>query len=83
VSAPVAGLAESLEAPSVAMLGSLEEVERRLEAVIADAAEVCAFAKQDDWADVERNTRALEQQLHALRNRVLLFRRKLSKEAPS
>jgi hypothetical protein len=83
VSAPVAALSESSESPSAAMLGSLEEVERRLDAVIQDAADVCALARQDDWADVERDTRALEQQLHALRNRVLLFRRKLSKEAPS
>ena len=83
VSAPVAALPEASDALSGDMLDPLQEVERRLDAIIAEAAEVCALAQRDDWGDVERDTRSLEQQLQAVRNRVLLFRRKLSKTAPS
>ena len=83
VSTPVAALPEASDALSGDMLDPLQEVERRLDAIIAEAAEVCALAQRDDWGDVERDTRSLEQQLQAVRNRVLLFRRKLSETAPS
>ena len=83
VSTPVAALPEASDALSGDMLDPLQEVERRLDAIIAEAAEVCALAQRDDWDDVERDTRSLEQQLQAVRNRVLLFRRKLSQTAPS
>jgi len=87
VSAPVTELKASDAAGSSSgsshMLGPLGEVERRLEAVIAEAAELCELSRQGDWADLERDTQALREQLQALRNRVLLTRRKLSSDAPS
>ena len=82
-SAPVADLPE-LDAPtSSQMLAPLGEVERRLGAVIDEAAEVSALAQHGDWSDLQRDTQSLREQLQALRNRVLLMRRKLGTEAPS
>lgn len=87
VSAPVTSLpeaAEAAEAPSASdMLGPLQEIGRRLDAVIADATQVTELARQGDWADLERDTHALEQQLQAARNRVLIGLRRLAKDAPS
>lgn len=83
VSAPVSNLTELDDASSGQALAPLGEVERRLDAVIAEAAEVCALAEQGDWTDLLRDTRSLREQLQAVRNRVLLMRRKLSHEAPS
>jgi DNA repair exonuclease SbcCD ATPase subunit len=83
VSAPVTELPESDGSPSSQMLGPLGEVERRLEAVIAEASELCELSRQGDWADLERDTQSLREQLQALRNRVLLTRRKLVSDAPS
>ena len=82
-SAPVAELPD-LDAPtSSQMLAPLGEVERRLGAVIDEAAEVNALAEQGDWSDLQRDTQSLREQLQSLRNRVLLMRRKLGTDAPS
>ena len=83
VSAPVTELPEPDGSPTSQMLGPLGEVERRLDAVIAEASELCELSRQGDWADLERDTQSLREQLQALRNRVLLTRRKLVNDAPS
>jgi len=83
VSAPVASLPEGSEGVSGDALGPLQEVERRLDAVIAEAGEVGDAAQRDDWNDLQRDTQALQQQLQALRNKVLLLRRKLAQTAAS
>lgn len=82
VSEPVTQLAGG-GAESGALIGSLQEVERRLEGVIADATALCELSRAGDWADLERDTQGLRDQLQALRNRVLLMRRKLADSAPS
>lgn len=71
------------ETSSSALLASLQEVMRRLDALIADAGEVAALARDDEWADLERDTRSLEQQLLATRNRAKLSLSKLAQGAPS
>ena len=83
VSTPVASFSEGSGAMSSDMLGPLQEVERRLDAVIAEAGEVCSLAQRDDWNDLQRDTQALQQQLQALRNKILLLRRKLAETAAS
>jgi DNA repair exonuclease SbcCD ATPase subunit len=83
VSAPVASLPEGSAAVSGDMLAPLQEVERRLDAVIAEAGEVRSKAQLEDWHDLQRDTQALEQQLQALRNKILLLRRKLAQSAAS
>ena len=83
VSAPVASLPEGSTAVSGDMLGPLQEVERRLDAVIAEAGDVRSTAQREDWHDLQRDTQALEQQLQALRNKILLLRRKLAQTAAS
>lgn len=83
VSAPVAELAAQGPAETDALLVSLQEVERRLDGVIAEATELCELSRAGDWADLERDTQSLREQLQALRNRVLLMRRKLANDAPS
>jgi hypothetical protein len=83
VSAPVAALPERSDGVPEDMLGPLQEVEQRLDAVIVEAGEVRALAERDDWADLERETQALQQQLQGLRNKVLLCRRKLAQGAAS
>jgi len=83
VSAPVASLPEGASGMSSEMLGPLQEVERRLDAVIAEAGEVCSLAQRDDWSDLQRDTQALQQQLQALRNKILLLRRKVAETAAS
>jgi hypothetical protein len=84
VSAPVSSLPDAPgEAVPSDMLGPLQEIGRRLDSVIADAAQVTELARQGDWADLERDTHALEQQLQAARNRVLIGLRRLAKDAPS
>jgi hypothetical protein len=82
VSQPVAALVEA-PGDSPDLLAPLAEVERRLDAVIEDAGSVHELARQDEWSDLERDTQSLREQLQALRNRVLLMRRKLSHVAPS
>lgn len=82
VSQPVASLVEAPgESPD--LLAPLAEVERRLAAVIEDAGSVNELARRGEWNDLERDTQSLREQLQALRNRVLLMRRKLSKDAAS
>jgi hypothetical protein len=83
VSAPVAALGESSEGVANDALGPLQEVARRLELVIAEATEVTELARQGQWADLERDTHSLEQQLQAARNRVLIGLRRLAQDAPS
>jgi hypothetical protein len=83
VSAPVAALPERSDGVPEDMLGPLQEVEQRLDAVIVEAGEVRALAERDDWADLERETQTLQQQLQGLRNKVLLCRRKLAQGAAS
>lgn len=88
VSAPVTSLPDAQADGAAAavpsdMLGPLQEIGRRLESVIADAAQVTELARQGDWADLARDTHALEQQLQAARNRVLIGLRRLAKDAPS
>jgi spore coat protein CotF len=65
------------------LLEPLGEVERRLEAVIEEASALCELTHQGDWNDLERDTQSLREQLQALRNRVLLTRRKLLSDKPS
>jgi ABC-type transporter Mla subunit MlaD len=82
VSEPVAALfAAPGESPD--LLAPLAEVERRLDAVIEGAGALCDSARQGEWHDLERDTQSLREKLQALRNRVLLMRRKLSTVAPS
>lgn len=83
VSAPVAELVERGATESSDLLLPLQEVERRLDAVIAEAGELCELAQVGDWSDLSRDTQALRDQLQALRNRVMLMRRKLANTAPS
>ncbi len=83
VSLPVAQLPDDAAAVPVEMLASLQEVERRLSAVIAEAAEIAAIAQRDEWTDIERDIQTLSQQLQAVRNRVLLCQRKVASNAPS
>jgi chromosome segregation ATPase len=83
LSGPVSELPNEAESPPPETLARLEEVEGRLSAVISEAAEVTALAQRDDWADIEQDTRSLQQQLQAIRNRVLLCRRKVASQAPS
>jgi hypothetical protein len=83
VAAPVATQPEPSEASSGEMLSNLKEVESRLDAVIAQASELCDQAQRDDWNDLQRDTQSLQHQLQAVRNRVLLWRRKLAPDAPS
>jgi DNA repair exonuclease SbcCD ATPase subunit len=83
VNGPGLDLPESPGAASSDVLGPLQEIARRLELVIAEAAEVSELARADDWVDVERDTHALEQQLVAAKNRVQLGLRKLAQDAPS
>jgi len=64
-------------------LSQLHEMTRRLELVITEASEVAELARSDDWADVERNTQGLRQQLLAAKNRIGLGLSKLAKDAPS
>jgi hypothetical protein len=82
-SAPMADLPELDANISSQLLTPLGEVERRLGLVIYEAAEVGALAQQGDWTDLVRDTQSLREQLLALRNRVLLMRRKLGADAPS
>ena len=83
VSEPVAALPELTDAVPHDMLASLQEVERRLDAVIEEAGEVRSCAERDDWADLQRDTQALQQQLQGLRNKLLLCRRKVAESAAS
>jgi hypothetical protein len=80
---PVADLPEAPDAVPGGMLGPLQEVWRRLEAVIAEAGQVTELARQGNWSDLERDTHSLEQQLQATRNRVLMGLRRLANDAPS
>jgi len=82
VSHPVASMVEAPgDSPDV--LAPLAEVGRRLDAVIDDAGSVYELARQGEWNDLERETQSLREQLQALRNRVLLMRRKLASDAAS
>ena len=83
VGATVAPLPEPSETSSTEVLATLKDVEVRLEAVIAEAAELNEVAQRDDWNDLQRDTQSLQHQLQALRNRLLLWQRKLSSVAPS
>lgn len=86
VSQPVAALFGAPgEAPgeSPDLMAPLAEVERRLDGVIGDASSLCDAARADEWHDLERDTQSLREQLQALRNRVLIMRRKLSQVASS
>jgi hypothetical protein len=65
------------------LLGPLERVEQQLSALITEVGEVCDLAQQQDWQDLTRETQSLREQLQALRNRVLLSRRKLAQGEPS
>jgi chromosome segregation ATPase len=69
--------------PSDHLLNPLGEVERRLDAVIEEASALCDLTHAGDWNDLERDTQSLREQLQALRNRVLITRRKLLSSAPS
>jgi hypothetical protein len=83
VSRPAASLPESSSPASTEVLSPLQEIARRLELIIVEAAEVLELARKDEWADVERDTHSLEQQLQAAKNRVQLGLRKLAEGAPS
>lgn len=80
---PLPALADSEGTGAEGKLRALQEVEQRLEQVIADAGALVTTARDDDWADFERDAHALQQQLLDVRNRVLMFRRKLAEAAPS
>jgi hypothetical protein len=82
VSQPVAALFETAgESPD--LMAPLAEVERRLDGVIQNASSLCDAARDEEWHDLERDTQSLREQLQALRNRVLLMRRKLAPVASS
>jgi len=74
---------EQSAGPSSELLGPLEQVEQRLSELISEVGEVCELAQQQDWQDLTRETQSLREQLQALRNRVLLSRRKLAQGEPS
>jgi DNA repair exonuclease SbcCD ATPase subunit len=76
-------LPEQSTTPSSELLGPLEQVEQRLSELISEVGEVCDLAQAQDWQDLTRETHSLREQLQALRNRVLLSRRKLAQEQPS
>jgi predicted nuclease with TOPRIM domain len=82
VSAPIAELAEG-SSLSNEMLSSIQEVARRLDTVIEEAGQVANLAKEDDWTDIARDAEGLQQQLQAVKNRVLMSQRKLASQAPS
>lgn len=81
VSAPVTELV-ARGADSGALRG-LQEVEQRLEGVLIETTALCEASRDGDWADLERDTQSLREQLQALRNRVGLMRRRLADSAPS
>lgn len=83
VSSPIAELTEAADTASPQMLASVQEVAKRLAATIEEAGEVARAAKESDWADIARDAEALQQQLQAVHNRVLLSQRKLASQAPS
>lgn len=83
VTAPADSLPDAPGSEAADLLAPLHEIVRRLELVIAEAGEVSELARADDWADVERDTRSLEQQLLATKNRIQLSLRKVAQEAPS
>ncbi len=83
VTAPLGDLGEPTAAPSTEVLASIQERARRLEATIEEAAAVAVAAKQDEWFDIARDAETLQQQLQAVRNRVLQSQRKLASQAPS
>jgi len=74
---------EQSTTPSSELLGPLEQVEQRLSELVTEVGEVCDLAQAQDWQDLTRETQSLREQLQALRNRVLLSRRKLAQGAPS
>lgn len=83
VSEPVADLAGRGAAEAGDLLNPLQEVERRLDGVIDNATALAEQSRAGGWTDLERDTQSLREQLQALRNRVLLMRRKLANTAPS
>ena len=65
------------------LLKSLEDVNARTEAVIAEADAVHRLAEDGDWQDIARDTDALKQQLQSARNKVLVAQRNIAARAPS
>jgi hypothetical protein len=82
VTAPIEQLAES-GADATKVLGSMEDVGKRLDAVIAEAAALASAAADDEWQDIARDVDTLKQQLQAARNKVLLTQRSVATRAPS
>lgn len=74
---------EPSTALSSELLGPLEQLEQRLSELVSEVGEVCELAQNQDWQDLTRETQSLREQLQALRNRVLLSRRKLAQNKPS
>jgi hypothetical protein len=82
VTAPMEQLAES-GADAAKVLGSMEDIGKRLDAVIAEASELASAAAKDEWQDIARDVDTLKQQLQAARNKVLLTQRSVASRAPS
>ena len=83
VADPGGDLADAARSGADDVLGPLAEVERRLDALIDEAGQLHDLARTGNWIDTERDTQALQEQLRAIRNRVLLSRRKLASAASS
>ncbi len=83
VTSPVGDSPDSPNPTSSELVGSLQEIARRLDPVIAEAAEISKLAHEGEWLDIARDTGGLEQQLLATKNRVLLSLRRLAESAPS
>lgn len=85
INEPIEGLATTPEEPAVSanVLGSLEEVRSKTEAVIAEASALRTLAKEGAWHDIERDTDALQQKLEDARNKMLRIHRTIAARAPS
>lgn len=85
INEPIEGLGAASDGagPSANVIGSLEAVRSKTEAVIAEAGALRTLAKESDWHDIERDTDALHQQLEDARNKMLRIHRTLAARAPS
>jgi chromosome segregation ATPase len=70
-------------ADNVSLLATVTEVVTRTEGLLEEAASVANEAKAAEWLDIARDADGLRQQVHSLRNKVLILQRGLAERAPS